>query len=97
MVFTVFSAYPAFAVTLGLYIFFSKKSLNFSLIFNTFFHEKSMKKWSQEPVRKKIDFWHAFSRFFVDLGTPWGPQGGTFFRNKREKGAGDIDLEPFFE
>ena len=56
MYFTVFSAYPAFAVTLGLYIFLSKKSSYFSMIFGTFVHQKSMKKWSQEPIHKKINF-----------------------------------------
>ena len=45
-----------------------------------------MKKWFQEPIHKTIDFWHDFSPFFVDFGTPWGPQGGIFFKKIPQRG-----------
>ena len=79
MVFTVFSAYPAFAATLGLYIFFSKTTSYFSLMFGTFFHQKSMKKWSQEPIHKKIDFFMIFIYFLSILGPLGDPRGAHFF------------------
>ena len=41
--------------------FFSEKSFDFSNVFGTFFHQKSMKKWFQEPIHKKNDLGHEFS------------------------------------
>ena len=54
-----------------------------------------MRKWPQEPIHNKINFWHAFSRFLVDFGIPWGPQGGTFFSKNRDKSVKDSGRERF--
>ena len=96
MVFTVFSACPRFAVTCAFYMLFSKKSFHFSLVFGTFFHQKSMKKWFQEPTHKKINLRYYFSRFLVDFGDPWGSLGVTFFSKNRQKVVSRSDVAPFF-
>ena len=55
-----------------------------------------MKKWFQEPIHKKIYFLHEFYRFFVDFGTPWGPQGGTFLGKKKTQMSVTVsDPRPF--
>ena len=79
MVFTVFSAHPVFAVTLGLYIFSPKNISILHWFFVPFFIKNQWKSGPRSPSTKKSTFGMLFLDFWSILGPLGGAQGGTFF------------------
>ncbi len=75
MCFTVFSVYPAFAVILGLYIFLSKNSTDFSLIFGSVLSKIDEKVVpGAHPQHNWFVGWifYFFRRFWDPLAPPGG-------------------------